>query len=293
MNPKMLLVAGALLLAGCNDTYIQGDDSYPGAGYGDYQVSERTMVRNCEDVVEYRLHRKLGRKARIDFERTSVWKQSRERARVEGRVHVRHHGDTRTMEYWCRVNTRNGTVLEHHLDRLEDGDAVGGKRNRKALELCRERIRHRLRKEVPGDFRIEFHDPKVYKISKRLRRVTGEARLVDRHGSGWIEYSCKVHFEPREIDSASWSWLRRLPTSASNGGSNRETARQICHRAMRDHLEHKGHRQVRFLDTRVKLLWEKTKLVKMKVRSRLHGEERTSHHSCRVDMKTGRVLELE
>jgi len=305
MNRLILLVAAALLLGGCDDTYVQnerppygyggsGNYGYGGSGgYGGWGVSERKLIRNCQDAVEYRIHRKLGRDAKVRFEESWIDDEGRKRATVRGRVFARRHGDERRATFRCRMNRENGVVMEHDLNWIGGGGAVGGKRNKQALALCKERIRTRLRNEVRSDFRIEFRDPRVEKISQRMRRVTGKALLENRHGSGKVSYECKVHFEPREIYSASWRWIRRLPTGGNAGtGIKGKTARDICHNALRNRMKSRGHREIHFMETRVKTLWGRTKQVSMKVRSKLGGQYRVSHHSCKIDMEQRRILEL-
>lgn len=288
----LLATVATLMLSACDDTYIQNDNPQ-GSGYGNgsWNVSDRTLVRNCEDVVEYRVHRKLGREARIHFDRARVYHSSRERARVEGNAHAWTDDEERNLEYRCSLDRRDGVVLERHIDWKGRNGQVQGKRNRKALEACKERIRKRLHAEVQGDFRIDFRDPRVDKVSKRMRRVTGKAVLENRRGKGRVAYNCKVHLDPLEVYSASWNWIRHLPTSSTPDHKHRK-ARRLCEDAMRIHLQQKGHRNIDFVDTRVEVLSGNRRLVKMKVHSRYQGKNRSSHHSCKVNPKNGRILEL-
>jgi hypothetical protein len=293
MYAKTLLICTAtLLLSACDDAYIQNEPpGGPGYGSSSWNVSDRTLVRNCEDMVAYRIHRKLGRDARIRFDRARIYHNSRDRARVEGNAYAGTRKEERRLEYRCTMNRRNGEVLEKHLD-WSGHNLIQGKRNRKALEACKERIRERLRREVQGSFRVTFHGPQVEKISKRMRRVTGSALLENRSGEGRIAYSCKVHLEPLEVYSDSWHWTRHLP-DAPTANHNYPKARRLCQQAMRLHLQQKGHSNISFVDVRAEKRSGKHRLVKMKVSSRYQGRHRTSHHSCRVNVKNGRILELD
>ena len=285
------LMLGALL-SGCNEYYERPDYGYDpgyrpphGPGYDD--VSDRRMIKNCKLRVENKISRKLNYAPRIDFGYADVSDKSRYQSRVKGEAYVRDKKDRLRVDYRCIVERDNGKVTDVKLDWRDKPGNGGNKGN--AASACKSHISRKVQRDTSGQVSIDFRKHDSSGISGNRRRVTGNAHVSSRKGTGKIGYECVVDTSYMKVLNAHYRWTQKLPSGGS-GGYDKKKAKSKCHKAIANKVRKDNYKSADFKSTSFRPVGNADLMVEGKVRISGHGQQHPARYECRVKGHNGNLV---
>lgn len=283
-----------LLLSACADTYYR-DQDHDYRPQPSYEASRSHLIGNCQEAVEYNIERRLGHRARVDFGSADLLRKSRHLVVVEGGASARHRKERHRLDYRCDMDRSDAEVRKVRLFWRDDPDFDSAEANRNAARACKKRIRHHAERNIRQDFRLEFKQHQVEKLSKHQRKVTGKAVLKGRHGKGRIAWECRVRVKPVEVQSAGYRWIENLPSRPAYGDVSQpgKKAKNLCQRALVNKLKLLGHEKIRVSSSSVEHLKENKWEMRFTVYSTLDGGAAERQHHCKVNIKREKILKLD
>jgi len=281
-----------LALPGCNEYYERpdygNDPGYKppyGPGYDD--VSDRRMIKNCKLRVENKISRKLDYAPRIDFGYADVSDSSRYQSRVKGEAYVRDKKQRLRVDYRCIVERDSGKVTDVKLDWRDKPGNGGNKGN--AASACKSHISRKVQHDTSGQVSIDFRKHESSGMSGNRRRVTGNAHVSSRRGTGKIGYECVVDISYMEVKKADYRWTQKLP-SGGNGGYDKKKAQGKCHKAIANKLHKDNNKNVDFKSTSFRPVGKTDLMVEGKIKVFGHGQQHEARYECRVNGHNGNVI---
>jgi hypothetical protein len=301
INQKLRLLltalAMSLILSGCNEYYEQPDYGYnpgyyPDPGYdpGHGGVSDRRMIKNCKLRVENKVSRKLGYDAPIDFGYVDASDISRYQSRIKGDAYVSDRNERLRVDYRCTVDRDNGKVTDVKLDWR---NKPGNSGNKNAASTCKSNISRKVQRATNDKVSIDFRKHDSNGMSGNRRRVTGNAHVTSRRGSGKIRYECIVNTRSMQVENSNYQWTQKLPPGKGNGNGNHKVdknkAKKKCHKAMSNKLKREGYKEINFKSTNFRSAGNSGLIVDGKVKMSARGQHRRARYECRINTRNGNV----
>lgn len=281
-----------IVLSGCNEYYERPDYGYDpgykpphGSGYDD--VSDRRMIKNCKLRVENKVGRKLDYSPRIDFGYADVSDSSRYQSRVKGEAYVRNKKQQLRVDYRCIVERDNGKVTDVKLDWRDKPGNGGNKGN--AASACKSHISKKVQRDTNRQVSIDFRKHDSSGMSNNRRRITGNAHVSSRGGTGKIGYECVVDTSYMEVKSAHYRWTQKLP-SGGNNGYDKNKAKNKCHKAIVNKLHKDNYKNADFKSTSFRPVGRADLMVEGKIKISGHGQQHRARYECRVKGHNGNVI---
>jgi hypothetical protein len=258
-------------------------------------------VALCQTAVRERIWQLRRDRSPVEFISARVFVTSSRLQNVRGQGRVRAPGDVDLFNYECTVDVSRGIVTAVDTQGVARPGLPGFPANSRAVALCHDAVRNRIWQLRGDQSPVDFISSDVSAASARLQYVQGRGRVFAPGDVDYFTYNCTVDVARGFVTALDAQPARRFtddfgfgPPGSVPGRFGGQFAANACHRVVRNRIwELRADRSpVHFTSTRLHISNKVMQDVRGNGYVRAPGDIDPFSYRCRVDARTGRVVQL-